>query len=259
MTYLITNLLVNNPLEQFEIYDFVYILAPIFGFTKLSLTNIGFYLILVITFSLGMYLLAINNRKVVANRWSISTESTYGSILGMVRDQVGPANEIYVPFIFALFNFILFSNLIGMVPYSFTSTSHLVLSLSFSTAILIGVTIIGFQRHGLEFFALFVPAGTPFALVFLLVAIEFVSYLARAVSLGVRLGANMIAGHSLLKIISTFTWKMVVAGPILLLVSLLPLLFLTAIATLELGIAFLQAYVFAILTCSYLKDAINLH
>lgn len=146
-----------------------------------------------------------------------------------------------------------------LVLYSFTTLSHLVLTLSLSTAILIGVTIIGFQRHGLGFFAFFIPAGTPFGLVFLLVAIEFISYVARAVSLGVRLGANMIAGHSLLKIISTFTWKMVVAGPVLLLVSVLPLLFLTALAGLEFGIAILQAYVFTILTCSYLKDAIDLH
>jgi len=121
------------------------------------------------------------------------------------------------------------------------------------------VTIIGFQRHGLGFFAFFIPAGTPFGLVFLLVAIELISYLARAVSLGVRLGANMIAGHSLLKIISSFTMKAVVAGPVLLLVSVLPMLFLTALTGLEFGIAILQAYVFTILTCSYLKDAIDLH
>ena len=121
------------------------------------------------------------------------------------------------------------------------------------------MTIIGFQKHGLGFFGFFIPAGTPFGLVFLLVAIEVISYLARGLSLGLRLGANMIAGHSLLKIISTFTWKMVVAGPVLLLVSVLPVLFLTALVALELGIAMLQAYVFTILTCSYLKDSIDLH
>jgi F-type H+-transporting ATPase subunit a len=259
MSTLATNYLVNNPLEQFEINDFVFVLAPIFGFTKFSLTNIGFYLILVTTVVLGMYLLSDNNRKVVPNRWSINSESFYGSILNMVRDQVGPKNEVYVPFIFTLFNFILLNNLVGLVPYSFTPTSHLVLTISLSTAILIGVTIVGFQRHGLKFFGLFIPAGTPFALVPLLIVIEIISYLARALSLGLRLGANMIAGHSLLKIISTFTWKMVVAGPVLLIISALPLIFLTALAALELGIAMLQAYVFTILTCSYLKDAIDLH
>jgi F-type H+-transporting ATPase subunit a len=259
MSTLATTFLVNNPLEQFEINDFVFILAPIFGFTKLSLTNIGFYLIMVVAITIGMNVLSRNNGYVIPSRWAIHSESVYGSILNLVREQIGPKNEVYVPFIFALFNFVLISNLVGLVPYSFTTTSHLVLTMSLATAILIGVTIIGFQRHGLGFFAFFIPAGTPLALVFLLVAIELISYLARAVSLGVRLGANMIAGHSLLKIISTFTWKMVVAGPVLLLVSLLPLLFLTALAGLEFGIGILQAYVFTILTCSYLKDAIDLH
>ena len=251
--------LINNPLEQFEIIDFIYILAPIFGFTKLSLTNIGFYLILVFTIVLTMNLLANNNRKILANRWSISTESTYGSILNMVREQVGPANELYVPFIFTLFNFILFSNLLGLIPYSFTVTSHLVMNLSLSTAIIFGVTIIGFQRHGLGFFALFLPTGTPLALVPLLVIIELVSYLSRVFSLGVRLTANMIGGHVLLKILSTFMWKMIMAGPVLFTVSLLSLAFLTILVGLELAIAILQAYVFTILTCSYLKDVIDLH
>jgi F-type H+-transporting ATPase subunit a len=259
MSTLATTYLVSNPLEQFEINDFVFILAPIFGFTKLSLTNIGFYLILSVGLVISMNLLSLNNGSIIPSRWAINSESIYGSIVNMVRDQIGPAQEIYVPFIFTLFNFIVFSNLIGLVPYSFTATSHLVLAISLSTTILIGVTIIGFQKHGLGFFAFFIPSGTPAALLFLLVALEVISYVARAFSLGIRLGANMIAGHALLKIISTFTWKMVVAGPVLLLVSLLPLLFLTILAGLELGIAMLQAYVFTILTCSYIKDVIDLH
>ena len=192
MSDLITTFFVNNPLEQFEINDFIFILAPIFGFTKLSLTNIGFYLILVVSIIIFMNVLSKNNNNIIPSRWAIHSESLYGSILNMVREQVGPVNEIYVPLIFALFNFVLFSNLIGLVPYSFTATSHLVLTLSLSTTILIGVTIIGFQKHGLGFFAFFIPAGTPLGLVFLLVAIELISYLARAVSLGVRLGKNII-------------------------------------------------------------------
>lgn len=251
--------IVNNPLEQFEIIDFVFIIAPILGFTKLSLTNIGFYLIMVFITILAMNLLARNSYSLIPNRWSVSTESIYGSILNMVRAQIGPANEIYVPFIFALFNFILFSNLIGMVPYSFTATSHLVLTLSLSTAIFLGVTIIGFQQHGIGFFAFFIPAGTPLGLVPLLVAIELTSYLARAFSLGVRLGANMIGGHVLLKIISTFTWKILFSGPLLFLVGLLPLALLVAFMGLELAIAMIQAYVFTILTCSYIRDGVELH
>jgi len=253
------NFLINNPLEQFEINDFVYILAPLIGFTKLSLTNIGFYLILVIILVLIINLFSNNNNKIIANRWSIGTESIYGSIVNIVRDQIGPVNEIYVPLIFTLFYFILLNNLVGMIPYSFTPTSHLVLTLSLSLTIFIAVTIIGFQQHGLKYFAYFVPAGTPLPLVPIIVLFEFISYLARAISLGLRLGANIIAGHVLLKIISTFTWQIIIAGPILLLISIIPLLFLTALAALELGVAILQAYVFTVLTCSYLKDAIYLH
>jgi len=125
MSNLAITFLVNNPLEQFEINDFVYILAPIFGYTKFSLTNIGFYLILVVTIIIGMNTLSRNNGNIIPSRWAIHSESVYGSILNMVREQVGSANEIYVPFIFTLFNFVLISNLIGLVPYSFTATSHL--------------------------------------------------------------------------------------------------------------------------------------
>ncbi|KAG2216630.1 hypothetical protein INT45_007205 [Circinella minor] len=196
MSTLATTFLVNNPLEQFEINDFVFILAPIFGFTKLSLTNIGFYLILVVTITIGMNVLSRNNGYVIPSRWAIHSESVYGSILNMVREQVGAANEIYVPFIFTLFNFVLISNLVGLVPYSFTTTSHLVLTLSLSTAILIGVTIIGFQRHGLGFFAFFIPAGTPFGLVFLLVAIEFIVRHCASICFGNKVSMHWSVMHT---------------------------------------------------------------
>src|SRR3954469_11250879 len=249
----------SNPLEQFEINDFAYFQVPLLSAAKVSLTNIGFYLIIVLVLIITINLLTSNNRRITPSRWSITQEGMYGSILGMVRDQIGATNEIYVPLIFIFFNFVLFNNLIGLVPYSFTPTSHLVLTIGLSTAILIGVTIIGLVRHGLVFFSYFVPAGTPLALVPLLVVLETISYLARALSLGLRLGANMIAGHTLLKIFSGFGYGIATSGPLILLVSLLPLAFLTIIYGLELAIAFLQAYVFTILTCSYVKDAIDLH
>jgi F-type H+-transporting ATPase subunit a len=255
----VLNFLVNNPLEQFEINDFLFLLVPILGFTKLSLTNIGFYLILVVFIVLAMNLLASNHYSLIPSRWSISQESMYGSVLNMVREQIGPANEIYVPLIFALFTLILFSNLVGMVPYSFTVTSHFCLNIGLSTVILLAVTIIGFHRHGVGFLAFFIPAGTPLGLVPLLVAIEIISYLARAISLGCRLAANIVSGHILLKIIANFTWQMLTGGFLMSIVAILPFLFFFAISVLELAIAFIQAYIFTVLTCSYLKDAIELH
>jgi F-type H+-transporting ATPase subunit a len=194
---MLLTLLVNNPLEQFETYDFLYLLMPILGFTKLSLTNFGFYLILVVSIVLAMNLLASNHHSLIPSRWSISQESISTSVLNLVRTSIGPKYEIY-------FLFILIGNLVGLIPYSFTVTSGFVLNIGLSTAIMIGVTIIGFQRHGLGFFAFFIPSGTPLGLVWLLVGIELISYLARAISLGVRLAGNLISGHVLLKIISMF-------------------------------------------------------
>jgi len=250
---------IHNPLEQFEINDFAYFQAPLFSAVKVSLTNVGFYLMIVIITIISIHLLASNNYRLLPSRWSISIESIYCSILDLVKSQIGPTNEIYLPFIFVFFNFVLFNNLVGLVPYSYTPTSLLVFPIGLSSAILIGVTIIGFARHGIGFFSYFVPAGTPLGLVPLLVVIELISYLARALSLGLRLGANIIAGHSLLKIFSTFTYGMATSGFLMLVISLLPLIFLTIFYALELAVAFLQAYVFTILVCSYVKDAIDLH
>jgi len=259
MFLIVFNFLVNNPLEQFEINDFLYLLAPIFGFTKLSLTNIGFYLILVVFLILTTNLLASNHYSLIPSRWSISQESLYGSVLKLVREQIGPANEIYVPFIFALFHLILVGNLVGFIPYSFTVTSQFVLPIALSVSILIGVTIIGFQRHGIGFFALFIPSGAPLGLVPLLVVLELISYLARGLSLGLRLAGNMIAGHTLLKIISTFGWKAFISCSAVSILGLFSIAFLLLFAVLELGIAMFQAYIFTLLTCLYIKDTIDLH
>jgi F-type H+-transporting ATPase subunit a len=206
-----------------------------------------------------MNLLASNHYSLIPSRWSISQESMYGSVLNMVREQIGPANEIYVPLIFALFTLILFSNLVGMVPYSFTVTSHFCLNIGLSTVILLAVTIIGFHRHGVGFLAFFIPAGTPLGLIPLLVAIEIISYLARAISLGCRLAANNLAGHLLVKIIASITWGAFFLGFLPFLGGLAGFFMLTAISLLELAIAFIQAYVFTLLTCTYIKDVLDLH
>jgi len=167
--------------------------------------------------------------------------------------------QIYFPFIYSLFIFILINNLLGMIPYSFASTSHFILTFSLSFTIVLGATILGFQTHGLKFFSLFVPAGCPLALLPLLVCIEFISYLSRCISLGLRLGANVMAGHMLLAILSGLTYTIMTSGFVFFILALLPLAFIILFSVLEFAIAFIQAYVFVVLTCSYLKDVIYLH
>jgi F-type H+-transporting ATPase subunit a len=146
-----------------------------------------------------------------------------------------------------------------MVPYSFASTSHFILTFALSFTIVLGATILGFQKHGLEFFSLLVPAGCPLALLPLLVLIEFISYLSRNVSLGLRLGANIISGHMLLNILAGFTYNIMTSGILFFCLGLVPLAFIVAFSGLELGIAFIQAQVFVVLTSSYIKDGLDLH
>nr|YP_010262626.1 ATP synthase F0 subunit 6 [Gyalideopsis ozarkensis]UIX51989.1 ATP synthase F0 subunit 6 [Gyalideopsis ozarkensis] len=249
-----------SPLDQFEIRDLIGIKAPIFFNAQLFLTNIGMYLCLgaFITFSLNM--LAFNKDKTVANSWSLSLESIYATVHSVVTSQINNiSGQLYFPFIYVLFSFILINNLMGMMPYSFASTSHLILTLSLSFSIVLGATFLGFSKHGLKFFSLFVPAGCPLGLLPLLVLIEFISYLSRNVSLGLRLGANILSGHMLLNILSGFCYNIMSSGFIFLIIGLIPLTFIIAFSGLELGIAFIQAQVFIVLTCSYIKDGIDLH
>src|ERR1700749_4749553 len=187
-------------------------------------------------------------------------ETIYATVHSIVVNQINPKNgQIYFPFIYTLFIFILINNLIGMIPYSFASTSHFVLTFALSFTIVLGSTILGFQIHGLKFFSLLVPAGCPLGLLPLLVLIEFISYLARNISLGLRLAANILSGHMLLNILAGFTYNIMSNGFIYFFLGLIPLAFIIAFSGLELGIAFIQAQVFVVLTSSYIKDALDLH
>jgi F-type H+-transporting ATPase subunit a len=177
----------------------------------------------------------------------------------MVKEQIGSANEIYLPLIYGLFFFVLVANLIGNVPYSFAVATSAIVSMGLSVAIFLGVTILGLHRHGLHFFSYFIPAGTPLVMVPMLALVELVSYLARAFSLGIRLFANIVAGHTLLKILSGFLYPMFTSGLLLLLVSVFPIALFTTLIALEVAVSFIQAYVLTILTCIYLRDAIDLH
>jgi F-type H+-transporting ATPase subunit a len=248
----------TSPLEQFEVTSWVAFDVPLFGL-NFSLTNLGFYTLVVLFLSIGVHVIASNDRKLVPSRWSIGLESSYASLHGMVKEQIGSANEIYLPFIYSLFFFIILANLSGNVPYSFTLTTSAVVSIGLSFTIFFGVTILGLYRHGVHFFSYFVPAGTPIGMVPLLVLIELISYLARAFSLGVRLFSNMVAGHTLLKILSGMLWPIMTSGVFMFIVAVIPMTIFLALVGLEIAVSMIQAYVFVVLTSTYMKDAIDLH
>ena len=250
----------TSPLDQFEIRNILSLDAAILGNAQISLTNIGLYLTIGVFLILSLNLLATNYNKIVSNTWSISQESIYFTIHSIVTNQINGKNgQMYFPFIYTLFVFILINNLIGMIPYSFASTSHFILTFALSFTVVLGATILGFQKHGLQFFSLLVPAGCPLGLLPLLVLIEFISYLARNISLGLRLAANILSGHMLLNILAGFTYNIMTSGFIFFFLGLIPLAFIIAFSGLELGIAFIQAQVFIVLTSSYIKDGLDLH
>ena len=249
-----------SPLDQFEIRSLFSIDTPLLANIHLSITNIGLYMTIAAFLAFFFSILARNNSKITPNKWSLSQETLYATIHSIVINQINKKNgQVYFPFMYSLFIFILINNLIGMVPYSFAATAHFILTFSLSFTVVLGATVLGFKEHGLKFFSLFVPAGCPLGLLPLLVLIEFISYLARNVSLGLRLAANILSGHMLLNILSGFTYNIMSSGFIFFFLGLLPLTFIIAFSGLELGIAFIQSQVFVVLSCSYIKDALELH
>jgi len=235
---------IYNPLEQFEVYS----ILP-------SLTNLSLFLVL--NLIIFIFFVKLNSAEgIIISRENIVKESLFATVTETVKEQLGVGeNGKYLPLLLSLFMFILISNFLGMVPYSFTPTSHLIVTIGFSLPIMIGVTIIGLKNYKSEFFALFLPAGTPTWLIPLLTTIELISYIARAFSLGIRLFANVLSGHALLHILAGFSYKFMLSNTFFLF-KLLPVLFISILLGLEIVIAFLQAYVFTILTASYLKDVI---
>ena len=195
----------------------------------------------------------------IPNNWQTLIELIYETVAQLLFDNLNIEGEKYFPFVSVIFTFILFSNLIGLIPYSFTITSHLIVTFTLSFSIFIGVNIICIKKYKFHMLSLFIPANTSFGLALLLVPIEFVSYIFKPISLGVRLFANLMAGHTLLKVIVGFSWSMLLLENYLSVVHIVPLLVLILLVGLELGVAVIQAYVFTILTCIYLNDSINLH
>ena len=254
-----TNLFILSPLSQFEVTSLIGINAPILGHINISLTNLALYTIFIFLIVVGLHYYGNNDYNLVPSKTSITLESSFASLNTMVREQIGNHNEIYLPFIYSLFFFILIGNLISNVPYSFAVTASGVVALGLSLTIFIGVTILSISIHGIKFFSFFIPAGTPLGLVPLLALIELISYLARAVSLGVRLFANIVAGHTLLKILSTYLYKLFTGNIIVAIITLIPFAIFLALVGLEIAVSLIQAFVFTLLTCSYLRDAIELH
>ncbi len=238
----------HSPLEQFAIKRLVPIDA---GGVDVSITNSSVFMVIIIALVTLFLTLSMSGRSLVPGRWQSMAELSYEFIARMIRDNVGSEGRQYFPFIFTLFMFILFANLLGMIPYSFTVTSHIIVTFALAAVVFIGVTVIGFVKHGAHFLRLFVPSGVPIVLLPLLVLIEILSYLTRPISLSVRLFANMMAGHTMLKVFAGFVVALGVLG------GWAPLAFIVALTGLEIGIAFLQAYVFTILTCIYLNDAMH--
>ncbi len=245
-----------SPLEQFEVVSLASINVLEY---HLILTNLGLFAILLTVLSLGVHFLTYDQRLLMPTRWTLAIESTYASLVGLVKEQIGTSKEGYFPIVYSLFMFIIFSNLLGNVPYTFTVTTSAITSIGLSFTVFLGVTILAFWLHNIKFFSFFVPNGTPLVLVPMLVWIELISYLARAFSLGVRLFSNMFSGHSLLAILSGFLYTGLTSSVLMFFVTLVPMALFVSLVALEIAVSFIQAYVFTVLTCNYLKDALYLH
>ena len=240
---------VASPVEQFTLKPLVPLQV---GGLDLSFTNSSMWMAITVIGVTAFLTLSMRGGRLVPGRWQSMAEMSYEFIANMLRENVGSEGRRYFPFIFTLFLFILFGNLFGMIPFAYTFTSQIIVTFAMAITIFIGVTVIGLVRHGLHFFSLFVPSGTPLVMAPLLVPIEIISYFVRPVSLSVRLFANMMAGHTMMKVFGGFAVLMGVLG-------VAPVALLVALTGFEILVAFLQAYVFTVLTCLYLHDAIHLH
>ena len=240
-----------NPMSQFDVYR----IGPEIkvGAFDISFTNASLFMIISSVSILLIFNLGSKRNSVLPNKMQLLTELSYTFVAKMISDTAGSKAKPYFAFIFSLFMFVLFCNMFGMIPYTFTVTSHIIVTFILASFIFIGVTIIGFIKHGFGYLKLFVPSGVPAVLLPLIVVIEIISYLSRPISLSVRLFANMMAGHTMMKVFGGFVISLGLVG------GWLPLSFSVALTGLEILVAFLQAYVFAILTCIYLNDALNLH
>lgn len=244
----------NNPIQQFQTSNWVPIEV---GGLDVSFTNSSFFMVATVAVASAMLILSTSGRGLVPSRWQSIAEMSYEFVAKTLRDAAGNEGLRFFPMVFSLFMFVLVANLLGMFPYFFTVTSHIIVT--FALAMLVILTVIGYgvYKHGLKFLGLFVPEGVPGLLIPLVTAIEIISFLSRPISLSVRLFANMLAGHITLKVFTGFIVSLSAFGFGGVLASILPLIMAVGLTALEFLVAFLQAYVFTVLTCMYLNDAIH--
>ena len=246
----------HSPVEQFEIKRFIEFSA---GGYDISFTNSSLFMLLAMVVGGTFLTVAMSKREMVPGRLQGAAEMMYEFVADMVRSNVCNDGRAYFPCVFTLFVFLLFGNMLGLFPYSYTFTSQIIVRFAMAAFVFVGVTIVGLVKHGLHFFSFFVPQGAPKVLIPFLIVIEVISYFVRPVSLSVRLFANMLAGHTMLKVFAGLAVMISGAGGIAMTGSLLPLAALIGLPGLEVLVAALQAYVFTILTCMYLNDALHLH
>ena len=243
-----------NPIEQFALTPIVPI--HLFGL-DFSFTNSAFYMLLAAAIATGLMMLGANGGAGVPGRLQAMAEMAYEFVAGMVRSAAGEHGMKFFPLVVCLFMFIMISNLVGLIPYSFTVSSHIIITVSMALLVFFTVVIYGIRAHGLHFFKLFVPSGVPIYILPLVVAIEIISFLSRPLSHSVRLFANMLAGHITLNVFGGFVVMLLGAGTLTKFVAVLPFAMTIGLDALELLVAFLQAYVFAMLTCMYINDALH--
>ena len=246
----------HSPVEQFTIKALLEL--NLFGY-DVSFTNSALFMMLTVILSVVYLTYAMRKKELVPGRMQASAEMLYEFVSEMVRSNVGNEGRPYFPFIFTLFIFLLFGNMLGLIPYSYTFTSQIVVTFVLAAFIFVGVTLVALIKHGMHFFSFFVPPGAPKLLIPFLIIIEVISYFVRPVSLSVRLFANMLAGHTMLKVFAGLAVMITGAGGVAVAGSILPFLALIGLTGLEVLVAGLQAYVFTILTCMYLNDALHLH
>ncbi|WP_421853293.1 F0F1 ATP synthase subunit A [Oricola sp.] len=245
----------NDPIHQFHINPIIPI-ENVAGL-DLSFTNSSLFMVLTVAATSGFLYLTTANRGLVPGRLQSISELSYEFVASMLRDAAGSQGMRFFPLVFSLFMFVLVANLFGMFPYFFTVTSHIIVTFALAMLVIGTVVIYGFMKHGLKFLGLFVPDGVPGLLVPLVVMIEVISFLSRPISLSVRLFANMLAGHITLKVFAGFVVSLSAMGAVGIGGAILPLFMTVALTGLEFLVAFLQAYVFAVLTCMYLNDALH--
>jgi F-type H+-transporting ATPase subunit a len=244
-----------DPIHQFHLVEWIEIHV---GGLNFSFTNSAAFMVLSVVLSGAFLLLTTSSRGLVPGRLQSISEMLYEFVASMLRDATGPHGAKFFPFVFAIFVFVLMANMLGLFPYFFTVTSHLVVTVALALLVFVIVIVVGLWKHGFHFFKLFVPSGVPLALMPLVVAIEIISFFTRPVSHSVRLFANMLAGHITLKVFAGFVVTLSASfGALGVVGAILPFGMTVALSALEMLVAFLQAYVFVMLTCMYINDALH--